>query len=325
MTSSESPTLRMGAAEKRRQKIIARGKSRLEGITNLTLNDPVEPLEEHSDISVSTNGVQDRSIANVEEAANFSVAPKTASTSLRTVPSGLCVSQADESTSKRKLGTAAGDGWIKYEVEEEEQICTKQSYSQEEMSKRIASAVNRSKVIRAMIIISATLFLGVYKHSISIRFPSAKEIGVQRHKMINTCTGLLPRNFGRNLFDFFAPCIGDIHTYLVLELRFQSGESRKITWLENILLYRPFLLVSAASTAVVFLFLLDSLFFRQNVADVIRKDLTMIERLKKMLPGSVSRILDTVDLAKLALNTILLDAGLFVLTSMMYYLLPLAV
>lgn len=48
MTSSESPTLRMGAAERRRQKIIARGKSRLEGITNLTLNDPVEPLEEHS-------------------------------------------------------------------------------------------------------------------------------------------------------------------------------------------------------------------------------------------------------------------------------------
>ena len=48
MASSESPTLRMSAAERRRQKIIARGKSRLDGITNLTLNDPVEPLEEHS-------------------------------------------------------------------------------------------------------------------------------------------------------------------------------------------------------------------------------------------------------------------------------------
>ena len=249
-----------------------------------------------------------------------------ASTSLRTVPSGLCISQADEGTSKRKLGTAAGDGWIKYEVEEEEKICTKQPYSQQGMSKRIASAVNRSKVIRAMIVMSATLFLGVYKHSVSIRFPSAKEIAVQRHRMINTCTSLPPGNFGWIWFDFFAPCIGDMHKYLVLELRFQSGDSRKITWLENILLHKPFLLVSAASATVLILFFLNSLFFRHNVADVVgRRDLTMIERLKKMLPSSVSKILDTVDLAKLALNTILLDAGLFVLTSMMYYLLPLAV
>lgn len=303
---------------------MARGQSRLEGITNLTLNDPVEPMKDQSDISISTNGGQERSTASVEEAAKFATASKTASTSLRAVPPGSRVSQLDETKSKRKLGTAAGDEWIKYEVEEQRQICKRQPCSQLGMGKRIASAVNRSKGIRAMIIISVTLVLEVYKHSASIRFPRAKEIAAQKHKMINTCTDLLPRNFGWMLFDFFAPCIEDIHKYLVLELRSRSGDSQN-RWLESSLLHRPFLLVAAISVAVVLVFFLEGLFFRRNVADIGKRELTLIDRLKKMLPASVSRILDTVDLAKLTLNTILLDAGLFALTSMMYNLLPLAV
>jgi len=243
------------------------------------------------------------------------------------VPPGSYVSQFNKSTSKRKLGTAAGDDWIKYEVEEEQEICKRQPFfSQPGMGKRIASAVNRSKVIRALIIISVTFMLGVYKHSASIRFPKAKEIAAQRYKMINSCIGLLPRNFGWILFDFLAPCIEDIHKYLVLELRTQSGDRLRNTFLENSLLHRPFLSVAAASATVVVVFFLDSLLFQRNVADIVgKKELTLIHRLKKMLPASVSRTLDTVDLAKLALNTILLDAGLFALTSMMYYLLPLAV
>lgn len=236
------------------------------------------------------------------------------------------------------MGTAADGAWTKYSVGVSSPGESKKKRKNSagllrlhSLNKvdRMSAAVAVSERLRIMAVLIVSLLLCLFKDGTHTPLATDKEIRVSYKSAVASCSRILDHvDVGTA-----SQCLSRIHRYGVQKIQRYVADYIPPGLCVNILNNRPMLFVFAVSLGVILM-----MFFASYVApSVLGEDVegagasamqqnesSIVNKVFKLLPPHVTKVLRSVNLFKTLVNTLFLDAGYYIVISVSYQLLPLA-
>lgn len=349
----------MTAAERRRQKILARGTSRIDQITgsfqktagavyrvivSLFWSHDTCTLAETTSVSLVED--TDKKIVGdsmteslpsdepVIDASLSSASPKLPPRRAKVSISRGDVQGTTRLDQKRKVGTLADAKWNHYSVSAKGQMKRKVSSNIQIATltrvERMRAVVPLSKGPRLALVALVALIICMLKEGEQTKLPDHNIMLDSRQQMLGVCSNMVMGGFKALTVNNLVRCMSKSRFYYVLRIQNSVASLDQNGFMAYVLYKKPMLLVFAASLGTMLVVFVSSCILPQILAGSVdntksnHKDNELFQRAIKMLPPKIVAVYRGLDVLKLVMNTIFLDAGFYIVILVTYQLLPLA-
>ena len=359
----------MTAAERRRQKILSRGTSRIDQITGSfqTTTGAVYVGRYHG-----VSGVEKSRLSHVVlccvvvEAQSSSLVQDTVQHTEGEVESETRPCDGVESTARasgaspklppqrpkvraeraapgvpvhqrRKVGTLADAKWNEYSVSAKDQQRKKRMGSNIQLAtltrvERMRAVVPLSKGPRVALVVLVAICICMVKEGEHLQLENmhGNAILASREQMVQVCSSMVVGGLKTLTTDTLASCISSSRYYCVLHIKNSVESLARNGFVAYVLHARPMLLVFAASLSMMLAVFFSSIVAPSILADSIdtiasqQKDGGLLQKAFNMLPPNILTICRGLEVLRLVVNTLFLDAGLYIVVLVTYQLFPLA-
>lgn len=235
---------------------------------------------------------------------------------------------------KRKVGTLADAKWNDYSVSSKGQV-KRQVSSNIHLAtltrvERMRAVVPLSKGPRLVLVALVALLICMLKEGEQMKLPDQNAILDGRRQMFGVCSSLVMDGFKALTVNNLASCISKSRIYYVLRIQNTVDSFDRNGLMAYVLYTKPMLLVFASSLGTMLAAFVFSCAVPQILAGSIddkisnQKDNDLLQKVIKMLPPKILSVYRGLDVLKLVMNTIFLDAGFYIVVLVTYQLLPLA-
>ena len=232
---------------------------------------------------------------------------------------------------ERKKGTAADGKWTGYDVEVNAKRKRRVLYRTTPLSvgERLAMATSWSMPIRFLCIILVALLVSMVKQSVQIpKIPGSRVLRTKQSKYLDTCASVLSQGVIMDIravstvMQKATDCIAYFHDYALHAVRAQKLQFQP-WYIYSICEKRPMLLVALLSMSIVAVAYMWLLVYPPKIPLIEDGGKTILSRVIEKLPSGLSALLSSIENIKFIVNTLVLDAGVFIVTCVLYQLLPL--
>jgi len=247
------------------------------------------------------------------------------------------VSQVKEATAvsqKRKVGTLADAKWNDYLVSSKGRVKRKVSSNIQLATltrvERMRAVVPLSKGPRIVLVALVAMLICMFKEGEQMKLPNQNSILASRQQMLGVCSSMVTGGFKTLTMYNVASCLSKSRFYCVLSIKNSFDSLGQNGFIAYVLYTRPMLLVFAVSLGTILAVFVSSFVVPQILKNSIdniqaqQKDGDLLQKAIRMLPPKLLSLYRGIDLLKLIMNTIFLDAGFYIVVLVIYQLVPLA-
>lgn len=242
--------------------------------------------------------------------------------------------EATPVSQKRKVGTLADAKWNDYSVSAKGRVKRKVSSNIQLATltrvERMRAVVPLSKGPRIVLVALVAMLICMFKEGEQMKLPDQNSILASRQQMLVVCSNMVVGGFKTLTMDNMASCLSKGRLYCVLSIKISIDSLGRNGYIAYVLHTRPMLLVFAASLGSILAVFVSSFVVPQILKGSIdniqaqQKDGDLFQKVIKMLPPKLLSLYRGIDVLKLVMNTIFLDAGFYIVVLVVYQLLPLA-
>lgn len=236
---------------------------------------------------------------------------------------------------RRKVGTLADAKWNDYSVSSKEQgkkrISSNIQLATMTRVERMRAVVPLSKGPRVALVALVAICICMVKEGEHLQLQEdGNAILASREHMMHVCSSMFVGGLKTLTTDTLASCISSGRYYCVMNIKTSVESLAQNGFVAYVLHTKPMLLVFAASLSMML-----AVFFSSIVAPSIlasstdksasqQKDGGLLQKAFNMLPPNILTICRGLEVLRLVVNTLFLDAGLYVVVLVTYQLFPLA-
>lgn len=244
--------------------------------------------------------------------------------------------QMSTSYQKRKVGTAADGKWNNYSISSKGQIKRKTSSNIRVATltylERMQASIPLSKKPRIALITLLALIICMIMEGDRLQMIDDGTILEGRQQMMTSCSHVVVAGLQALTMESVVSCLSGTRLYCVIHARLFADSFVRNGFIAYLLHNKPVALVFAASLGMMIAVFVFSLLIPQILTGCVdgtssfapEKEGDLLQKVIRMLPANILAVLKGLDLFKTIVNTMFLDAGLYIVVLVTYQLLPLA-
>lgn len=236
---------------------------------------------------------------------------------------------------RRKVGTLADAKWNEYSVSAREQGKKRMSSNFQLATltrvERMRAVVPLSKGPRVALVALVAICICMVKEGEHLQLQEdGNAILASREQMVHVCSSMVVGGLKTLTTDSLASCISSSRYYCVLNIKNSVESLARNGFVAYVLHTRPMLLVFAASLSMMLAVFFSSIVAPSILAGSIEKSASqlkdggLLQKALNMLPPNILTICRGLEVLRLVVNTLFLDAGLYIVILVTYQLFPLA-